>query len=184
MSIEDFLKIVSLVSFVEVFVDFIPWFISVMRWIIFWFVYRVRMAVPKCLISVLFLGLLPVTLALIENLEYPTPYAQCLYSMWKKSRGIKEEVALSIYHQCISNYRWKTSRFRNFAAKNVTGATVQYTGSLIRSALGRVAHGQRRRRQGLDLRRERIEYRMMTDDQRNRYHSALNRLKYDEKVSY
>lgn len=183
MSIEDFLKIVSLVSCVEFFRFHTLVYISnEMNY--FWFDYRFRMAVPKCLISVLFLGLLPVTLALIENLDYPTPYAQCLYSMWKKSRGIKEEVALSIYHQCISNYRWKTSRFRNFAAKNVTGATVQYTGSLIRSALGRVAHGQRRRRQGLDLRRERIEYRMMTDDQRNRYHSALNRLKYDEKVSY
>lgn len=147
------------------------------------FVYRFRMAVPKCLISVLFLGLFPVTLALIENLDYPTSYAQCLYSMFKKSRGIREEVALSIYHQCISNYRWKTSRFRNFAAKNVTGATVQYTGSLIKSALDRVTHGQRRRRQGLDPRRERLEYRMMTDDQRNRYHTAINRLKYEEKVS-
>lgn len=70
MSIEDFLKIVLLVFFVEVFVDFIFWFILVMRWIIFLFVYRVRMVVFKCLISVLFFGLLFVMLVLIENLEY------------------------------------------------------------------------------------------------------------------
>lgn len=70
MSIEDILKIVLLVFFVEVFVDFIFWFILVMRWIIFWFVYRVRMVVFKCLISVLFFGLLFVMLVLIENLEY------------------------------------------------------------------------------------------------------------------
>lgn len=70
MSIEDILKIVLLVFFVEVFVDFIFWFILVMRWIIFLFVYRVRMVVFKCLISVLFFGLLFVMLVLIENLEY------------------------------------------------------------------------------------------------------------------
>lgn len=70
MSIEDFLKIVLLVFFVEIFVDFIFWFILVMRWIIILFVYRVRMVVFKCLISVLFFGLLFVMLVLIENLEY------------------------------------------------------------------------------------------------------------------
>lgn len=144
--------------------------------------FRHRMAVPKCFLSILFLGLVPVSLAMIESLEYPTPYAQCLYTMWKKSQGIREEVALSIYHQCMSNYRWKTSQFRNFAAKNITGATVRYTGSLIRSALGRATHGLRRRRQGVDPRRERVEYRMMTDAQRNRYHDAINRLKFIDKV--
>ncbi|XP_062611355.1 putative tyrosinase-like protein tyr-3 [Saccostrea cucullata] len=111
------------------------------------------------------------TNGLLRSRDLPNEMAKCLNKFYK-SCTIEDEVGLSILHNCIQEYKWKPNPERQYPVKRLSPGAIAYGERLARrvQSLG----SRRGKRQAV---RRRKEYRMLTDDERNRYHNAVRRLK-------
>jgi hypothetical protein len=104
--------------------------------------------------------------------------ARCLNKFYK-SCTIEEEVGLSILHNCIQEYKWKPNPERQYPRKQITPGARTYIKGL--STRVRALQNRRGKRQAV---RSRKEYRMMTDNERTRYHNALRALKENSVINF
>lgn len=109
---------------------------------------------------------------LLQSRDLPIEMAKCLNKFYK-SCTIEEEVGLSILHNCIQEYKWKPNRERQYPEKRLSPEGQRYLEGLTRKV--RSLRTSRGKRQAAVNRRK--EYRMLSDNERARYHNAVRRLK-------
>lgn len=109
---------------------------------------------------------------LLQSRDLPIEMAKCLNRFYS-SCTIEEEVGLSILHNCIQEYKWKPNRERQYPEKRLSPEGQRYLEGLTRKV--RSLHTSRGKRQAAVRRRK--EYRMLSANERARYHNAVRRLK-------
>ncbi|XP_061189957.1 uncharacterized protein LOC133197769 [Saccostrea echinata] len=111
------------------------------------------------------------TKGLLRSRDLPNEMAKCLNKFYK-SCTIEDEVGLSILHNCIQEYKWKPNPERQYPVKRLSPGAIAYGERLARRVQS-LSSGRGKRQAG----RRRKEYRMLNDNERNRYHNAVRRLK-------
>ena len=115
----------------------------------------------------------------IEYREYPNRLAVC-FNQHYKACNTQTKVGLSIFHRCMSEYQWKTGHEKEYPGRKPTAAARRYASSLATQISFRGGRNSRFRGKRQSGRYERKEYRMMSDDERRRYHRAIQVLKQPE----
>ncbi|KAK3085574.1 hypothetical protein FSP39_005484 [Pinctada imbricata] len=111
---------------------------------------------------------------LIKYRELPDRLAVC-YNQHYKACSTQTKVGLSILHRCMSEYHWKSGPQRDYPGRTPTPAATRYVNTLTRDFQPGGATRFRGKRQSRS--RVRKEYRMLTNDERGRFHRALQALK-------
>ena len=143
--------------------------------------HRVTVFIILCCVS------FHVAFGLIESRQYPTKLAICFNKYYYKSYTFSHQVGLSMLHKCISEYKWTSPVI--YPGKNVSSTAINYVHRLVRKTTAKQQMGfganrgirrgkrQTRRRGTSNDVRVRKEYRMLTDQERVRFHRAVRAIK-------
>lgn len=121
---------------------------------------------------------LSITKALIEPSDFPQTLREC-FEMKTKYSNVKEVPSEDICLTCVTHYLWKEGKHKHCAGYNHTQGSVDW----IAKILVDIYPSPHKRYKRSVQRRRRREYRMLPDEDREKFHLALNKMKSD-KVSY
>lgn len=116
--------------------------------------------------------------ALIEPSDLPQTLREC-FEMKTKYSNVKEVPSEDICLTCVTHYLWKEGKHKHCAGYNNTRGSVDW----IAKILVDIYPSPHKRFKRSFQRRRRREYRTLSDEEREKFHLALNKMKRD-KVSY
>ncbi|KAJ8302646.1 hypothetical protein KUTeg_019042 [Tegillarca granosa] len=110
--------------------------------------------------------------AMIQEIPVPKELEEC-FDRYAKKTTIRDTVGESIQWFCVNQYVWKMSKQQNWVQVNITSEAYVWFNSLLE------IDRHRMKRQAI---RKRQEYRMMSDEDRHKFHRAIQMLKADTSI--